>query len=168
MGKDKSLLVYHGKPQREYLFGLLDGCCDQVFTSCRKEQNVPAYLNPVTDSFDVPGPLNGILSALAFRPDSAWLIVAVDMPFINTDTLQLLISKRDKNKLATCFYNPETRQPEPLLTLWERQAYLQLLKFQQHGNISPREFLKTHPINMIHPPDAKVLVNFNYPNPSTH
>ena len=163
MGRDKSLLVYHGKPQREYLFDLLGVCCDQVFTSCRQEQHVPSHLNPLVDSMGIPGPLNGILSAFALKPNTSWLIVAVDMPFLGSTALQLLIDKRDKTKLATCFFNAETQQPEPLLTLWEEQAYPYLLKFTEKGNISPREFLKTHPVNLIQPPDEKTLRNVNYP-----
>lgn len=166
MGTDKSLLVYHGKPQRQFVFDLLARFCDQVFTSCRREQNVPARLNPLFDSHDIHGPINGILSAFAFKPDTSWLIVAVDMPFAGATALQLLIDQRDKNKLATCFFDPETRQPEPLLTLWEEQAYPYLLKFKEKGNISPREFLKRHAVNLILPPDEKTLVNVNYPDVS--
>ncbi len=163
MGTDKSLLDYHGKPQREYVFELLGKFCAEVFTSCRKDQNVPPQLHPLPDTFLMNGPLNGILSAFSVRPQSSWLILAVDMPYVNEDTLQLLVEKRDKNKMATCFYNAETQQPEPLLTLWETRAYPLLLKFAEDGNISPREFLKTHSIKMIDPPDKKTLLNFNYP-----
>jgi molybdopterin-guanine dinucleotide biosynthesis protein A len=90
-------------------------------------------------------------------------MVAVDMPFVRAATFQLLISNRDQNKMATCFYNTETQQPEPLLTLWEAEAYPLLLQFVEKGNISPREFLKSIPLTMIHPPDEKTLINVNYP-----
>ena len=163
MGTDKSLLVYNGKPQREYLFDLLGKFCQQVFTSCRKDQNVPSRLNPVVDRFNFPGPLNGILSAFAHESRKSWLVIAVDMPFADAPALHLLISNRDKTKMATCFYNAEEKQPEPLLTLWERNSYPFLLKFAENGNVSPREFLKSHPITMINPPDEKTIVNFNYP-----
>ena len=68
MGTDKGLLDYKGKPQREYLFDLLSKLCEHVFTSCRKEQNVPSSLNPITDKFDYTGPINGILSGLQTNP----------------------------------------------------------------------------------------------------
>lgn len=164
MGKDKSLLIYHGKPQREYLFELLSQYCNRVFTSGRKDQNMPVQLNPLIDRFEIAGPLNGILSAFAFDPHASWLIIAVDMPFVNETTLQLLTLHRDQTKLATCFYNPATEQPEPLLTIWEYQAYPALLTFVEKGHVSPREFLKTHPAKMITPPDDKTLLNFNAPD----
>lgn len=164
MGTDKSLLIYHGKPQREYLFDLLGKFCTKVFTSCRKDQNVPPHLHPVVDSFDIPGPLNGILSAFAREPRKSWLVIAVDMPFADSDALHLLISNRDKNKMATAFYNAAEKQPEPLLTLWEENAYPWLLKFSEDGNVSPREFLKRHPVTLIDPPDKKIIMNFNFPS----
>lgn len=167
MGRDKSLIDYNGKPQREYLFDLLSQFCRVVFTSCRADQPVPVNLNPLADRFHVPGPLNGILSAFSRKADTAWLIVAVDMPYVTSVVLNYLITNRDETKMATCFVNPELRQPEPLLTLWEPLAFPSLLKFADRGNLSPKEFLKTHPVKMIHPPDAKALLNFNYPDDVT-
>jgi molybdopterin-guanine dinucleotide biosynthesis protein A len=164
MGADKSLLIYHGKPQREHLFELLNKFCHEVFTSCREDQDVPPHLHPLSDAFQIDGPMNGILSAFAYKPDSSWLIVAVDMPYVTANTLELLLGSRDANTMATCFYNPETQLPEPLLTLWEPAAYPLLLEFTHSGKKSPREFLSTHPISMIDPPDGKVLLNFNYPH----
>jgi len=163
MGTDKSLLVYHNKPQREYLFETLQSVCATVFTSARREQQVPATLNPVFDSFDIPGPLNGIFSAFSLGREGAWLTVAVDMPYVDVPVLQMLIHARDPAYQATCFFNPETKQPEPLLTIWEKKAYPSLCTFINQGNISPRDFLSTHPVKMIDPPDARVLRSLNYP-----
>jgi molybdopterin-guanine dinucleotide biosynthesis protein A len=163
MGTDKGLLIYNGKPQREFLFELLKEFCHQVYTSCRKDQQIPEMLNPLPDRFEIAGPMNGVLSAFSHRPDASWLTIAVDMPYVSRDNLQLLVNARDQKKIATCFYNPETQQPEPLLTLWESEAYPLLLEFTEKGNVSPREFLKTHHVNLIQPPDDKTLLNFNTP-----
>ncbi len=163
MGKDKSLLVYQGKPQREYLFDLLSSVCSKVFTSCRTDQEVPPELNPIFDQFDFPGPINGILSAFQTSPDVSWLILAVDMPFIDDTALDFLGKNRDKNKVATCFLNMREKFPEPLLTLWEPSAYPLLLNFANSGNISPRAFLEQADIKAIPPPNEKILLNINYP-----
>jgi molybdopterin-guanine dinucleotide biosynthesis protein A len=163
MGSDKSLMDYHGKPQREYVFDLLKKFCKEVFTSCRKDQDVPEHLHPLRDTFEIMGPMNGILTAFASRPTRSWLITAVDMPYVTENTLELLLRSRVEGKVATCFYNPETQLPEPLLTLWETTAHPLLLSFAQAGKKSPREFLSTHPVAIIQPPDNKILLNFNYP-----
>ena len=162
MGTDKSLLVYNGRPQREFLFELLKKYCDDAFVSCRKEQQVPAVFNPLFDRFDLAGPLNGILSAFQHM-SSSWLAVAVDMPFVDDRAIGTLLLNRDKTKLATCYFNKDTQQPEPLLTIWETHAYAHLFAYAKNGNVSPREFLKTHPVRMINPPDDNILRNVNYP-----
>lgn len=162
MGRDKSLLVYNGLPQREFMFDLLTKCCHNVYTSCRKEQQVPDRLHPLVDRYEMRSPLNGILSAFDHTPSASWLVVAVDMPFITSSALEFLISQRAPDKLATCFFNPETNLPEPLLTLWESHAHSPLTAFAAQGNISPREFLRTHPVNVIFPPDLKILQNINF------
>lgn len=162
MGTDKSLLVYNGRPQREFLFELLKKYCDDAFVSCRKEQQVPAVFNPLFDRFDLVGPLNGILSAFQHM-SSSWLAVAVDMPFVDDRAIGTLLLNRDKTKLATCYFNKDTQQPEPLLTIWETHAHAYLSAFAKNGNVSPREFLKTHPVRMINPPDDEILRNVNYP-----
>lgn len=162
MGTDTGLLVYHDTPQREHLFTTLRLVCTSVFTSCRQDQNVPDKLNPVFDSFNIPGPLNGMLSAFSLD-NSAWLAIAVDMPYVDVQVLRMLIDNRDRTCLATCFYNPETKQPEPLLTIWEREAYPCLQAFVSKGSISPRKFLNTHPVKTIDPTDVNILRSFNAP-----
>ena len=164
MGRDKALLNYHGKPQREFLFTLLGKYCAKVFTSCRLDQQIPKHLNPLVDKFHFKGPLNGILSAFQDFPNNRWLIVAVDMPHINEATIEKLIRESDQTKLATCFLNLQENLPEPLLTLWEPGAYSLLMKFVKNGNISPREFLKANSILTLEVPDDKILLNVNYPD----
>ena len=164
MGTDKALLVYNGTPQREFLFDLLSRHCRAVHVSCREDQNVPAHFNPIIDACNIPGPLNGILTAFTSNANTAWLTVAVDMPFVNDEAIEALLSNRDKTKVATCFRSAQTQQPEPLLTVWERTAYPLLLAYANEGNISPREFLKTHPVNLIEPPNDRILMNFNSPD----
>jgi molybdenum cofactor guanylyltransferase len=163
MGTDKSLLNYRNKPQREYLYELLSAFCSRVFTSCRKDQEVPTTLNPITDYYNFPGPINGILSAFREYPDKSWLIVAVDMPFVDDVVLQQLLNHRDNSKVATCFLHLPENFPEPLLTLWEASAYPLLISYAESGNVSPRVFLETHQVKLIIPHDQKILLNINSP-----
>jgi molybdenum cofactor guanylyltransferase len=163
MGTDKGLLVYHGKVQREHLFDLLSRFCEGVFTSCHAGQQLPEHLNPLVDTYDLKSPMNGILSAFQKFPDKAWLIVAVDMPYVDDRVLETLIRQRDRSKVATCFYNEVEKLPDPLLTIWEPVSYPMLLKTVKQGKISPRDFLATHGACMITPPDDKTLLNINSP-----
>lgn len=163
MGSDKSLLNYKGKPQREHLFELLSKFCLKVYTSCRTNQDVPTRINPLIDYYDFPGPINGILTAQHTHPDEAWLIIAVDMPFVDERALQMLLKQRNVSKIATCYLHTPDNFPEPLLTVWEPSAFPALLEFAQSGNISPRAFLEQADIETINAPNPRVLLNINYP-----
>jgi len=165
MGKDKSLLVYHeGKPQRQYVFEMLSACCPKVYTACRPGQDIPLDLNPLVDRYDVNSPLNGILTAFAHHPDKAWLVLAVDMPNVTVATLQNLLSQRNRNRVATCFFNSRENAPEPLLSLWEPAAFPLLLKNVEAGNVSPRSFLHTHDVQYLTAADENIFLNVNYPH----
>jgi molybdopterin-guanine dinucleotide biosynthesis protein A len=160
MGRDKGTISVHGKSQREYLSGELNIVCARTFISAK--QPLTGY-DSIIDSFSIDGPLNGILSALTYDPTRAWLVVAVDMPYVDRQILQHLVSVRDPGKLATCFYNNDTSLPEPLLTIWEPAAFEPLRKFVEAGGISPREFLSTNNTCVVTPPDPKVFYNMNRP-----
>jgi molybdopterin-guanine dinucleotide biosynthesis protein A len=164
MGTDKGLISFRGVPHREYLFELLRGFTEKVYTSCRVDQQVPREFNPLFDQFGFDGPLNGILSAFATAPYKAWLIVATDMPYVDASVLQFLLDNRDKNKLATAFWNEEQKFPEPLLTIWETKTFSLLQAFVAIGKISPKSFLETHPVHLVSPSDPKWLLSVNYPH----
>jgi molybdenum cofactor guanylyltransferase len=161
MGTDKGTLTYHDIPQREFLFGTLKKYCDQVFTSCYSGQNIPQELNPLEDQFEIKGPMNGILSAFTKYPEKTWLILAVDMPYVDEGVFDQLIANRNPKKTATCFYNEAESFPEPLLTLWEPKAFPLLWNFFLQDRISPKDFLAENDIQLIIPKDARILISIN-------
>jgi molybdopterin-guanine dinucleotide biosynthesis protein A len=164
MGFDKSGIDYHGRPQREYLFDLLGKFCGRVFVSCKQETDVPVGLNPLADRFDMESPLNGILSALTFAPDVAWLTVPADMPLVNEQVIQHLVGHRSTSGLATCYWDSEHRLPEPLLAIWEPQALPSLRAFYDKGNVSPREFLNISFATLLEVPNKNIHLNINTPD----
>jgi molybdopterin-guanine dinucleotide biosynthesis protein A len=164
MGSDKALMDVRGVPQREFLFHELRHVCDDAFTSCRADQHVPGWMNPIYDSAQVPGPLNGILSAFGRYTESAWLTVAVDMPCVDRAVLSFLISHRDPKRLATSFYNELTGDLEPMLTLWEPGALNLLVDQCSDGNYSALSFLNSHPVKGVCPPSVETFTNLNTPD----
>lgn len=161
MGRDKSMLNYYNKPQRDYLFDLLKPFCRKIHLSCKQDVDVPPHYNPIPDQFNLDSPLNGILSAFQTDPLSAWLTVPVDMPWVDQSTIKSLLEHRNTEKIATCFWDSTGKMPEPLLTLWEPHATTLLSEFYKNGGISPREFLITHNANMIEASTPNWLRNIN-------
>ena len=164
MGTDKGLIAYHGIPQRNYLYQLLENSCDNTFMSIRKEQEaeISSTFNTIVDEDVFRGPFNGILSAHNKYPDVAWLVLACDLPLIDEKSLRELIEARKDYAVATAFAQKENPLPEPLCAIWEPQALKAAVTYLEQGNGScPRKFLINNNTNLVFPENAQVLMNAN-------
>ena len=162
MGKDKGAIDYHGKPQREYMANLLTKFCEETYISTAGKME-GCNLPKLEDSFVGLGPFGGILSAMKKDTNAAWLVVACDQPLLDENHLQKLVSERDPRLAATCFHNPETAFPEPLITIWEPRAYPILLQFLAQGYSCPRKVLINSLVKEIHMDDNDFMLNVNTP-----
>ncbi|QXP52191.1 molybdenum cofactor guanylyltransferase [Cellulophaga sp. HaHa_2_1] len=164
MGTDKGLITYHGIPQRDYIYKLLEEVCDATFLSIRDDQaaTIPENFQIITDENEFKGPFNGILSAHKKHPKVAWLVLACDLPLIDVKALKELIQARDTTKLATSFALRENPLPEPLCALWEAEGLKAAVDYMNSGQGScPRKFLIHNDVSLVFPSDEKVLLNAN-------
>ena len=163
MGYDKSSIEWHGKEQRYYMADLLKQYCDEVFISCRADQQneVDSHYKRLPDTFVDLGPYGAILSAFREKPDAAWLVVACDLPLLDAEILQDLVAYRNPSAVATTFESPFDGLPEPLITIWEPKAYPVLLSFLSQGYTCPRKALRNNDVHIIKAENADVLMNVN-------
>lgn len=164
MGTDKGLIEYHGVPQREYLYHILSQVCEDTFISLREEQEdeLPAVIKTIVDLNEFKGPYNGLLSAHKKYPEVAWLVLACDLPLMDLDALNELISQRDSTKQATAFALKENPLPEPLCAIWEPLALQQSVTYLESGNgTCPRKYLINHNTKLVFPKYENVLLNAN-------
>lgn len=164
MGKDKSLLEFHGMPQKDYTYRLLSQFCEEVFTSIRADASPSEFKSPIPDKFSFGGPMNGILSALEHQNDVGWVTLPVDMPLVNDSTLRFLIKNRQPTKIATCFRHVDSGDLEPLLTIWEPLSRKSLLEFCHNGKNSPYDFLKSSDVHFVNFNDGNLLTSINTPD----
>ncbi len=166
MQTDKGLIFYHGKPQRDFMYDLINTSGIQPHLSIRTDQtySVAEEVNTVTDTFIGLGPYGAILSALMSDPNSAWLTVACDLPLLKEEHIRTLLEHRNPSKLATAFYNPQTDFPEPLITIWEPKAYQVLLNFLSLGYSCPRKALINSEIELVRIEDSSFMMNANTPD----
>jgi molybdenum cofactor guanylyltransferase len=160
MGEDKRLINYHTKSQEQYLFDLLSHYCLEVYVSLNQNQitNLPHIFDL---NLSVKSPIVGILSAFEKHPESAWLVVACDMPFINQEVVEYLISHRNSDKFATAFLNPEEHFPEPLLTVYEPKILEKLQKEVNQGKKSPMKILQSLDVELLEVINNQMLININ-------
>ena len=169
MGQDKSLLVYHAKPQIEHVYDLLTPFCAKVFISKRLDQEF-GLLPFIEDlpQFANIGPLGGILSAMTINPNQAWLILACDLPFVTEKTLEYLIKSRNLNQFATAFIGVESQLPEPLCAIWEPMLLSKATALLEQGIRCPRKILIKSDTHLIQQQDKNWLDNVNYPYEYQH
>jgi molybdopterin-guanine dinucleotide biosynthesis protein A len=163
MGQDKGLMDYHGMPQRDYVFQLLEQAgCAEVKMSCRPDQveEIGSEI-ALADRFAGLGPFGGILSAFQDDPNAAWLVMACDLPFLTGKSLQILLDQRNVSVNATAFLSPFTNFPDPLITLWEPRAYGRMLHFLSLGYSCPRKVLINSEIELLDHPVPEELSNVN-------
>lgn len=163
MGIDKSSLSYHGKSQKDFLVDLLsEKFTNQngVYLSTRQKQDVDG--NTIADTFIDLGPFGGICSAFQKDPNSAWFVIATDLPFIDKSVIELLLKNRNPSKVATTLKGKGKQFPEPLITIWEPKAYPIMLSYLAQGYSCPRKVLINSDVEIVEIDDA-IIRNINTP-----
>jgi len=165
MGKDKAWLTYHGKAQIEHMYEQLSEVCSEVYISCRQVEDYPGFPEEryLTDAYQNLGPLNGILSAMSIDAQSAWLVSAIDLPYVDSTVLADLVSKRNPFKIATAYRSHFKDFPEPLFTIYEPQARHQIFKYLGIGHNCPRKILINSPVQLLDQGERYWLDNANTP-----
>jgi molybdenum cofactor guanylyltransferase len=166
MQQDKSQIAYHGMPQWQYLYELVQSAVPEVYVSCREEQQVTlrADIPVIPDSIAGAGPSVGLLSAHAAFPEAAWLVLAVDLPLISEQSISYLLSNRQPEKDATSLISPFNNLPEPLIAIWEPSGLKKLLHNFNEGKNCPRKTLLNSDISQIENPFSTEQFNANTPD----
>lgn len=166
MGFDKGSVNWHGKAQRYHMADMLQMFCDDVYISCRadQQQEIDAPYQSLPDTFSGLGPYGAILSAFREKPDCAWLVIASDLPLMDRSALQYLVNNRNPSSIATAYNSPQNEFPEPLITIWEPKSYPVLLSFLAQGYSCPRKVLINSDVTLLHAQNPDVLTNVNTPD----
>ncbi len=166
MGQDKATLNLHGCSQARYAADLLAAYCDTVYLSKRTDQTMPAdvsHYQVLPDRYLDFGPTGGILSAQDTVPDAAWLVLACDLPFVSTSTLEFLRQHRNPLRCATAFRSSNNDFPEPLCAIYEPKSRFAFHHFLALGSQCPRQMLNNSPTTLLSQPDSRWLTNINTP-----
>ncbi|HNU88274.1 MAG TPA: molybdenum cofactor guanylyltransferase [Ferruginibacter sp.] len=164
MGTDKSLLLYHDKPQRYHLYDMLQPFCETVFISCNAEQarNMePGYdLLPDHPSYSNTGPMAALLSAYKEFPGKNILFIGCDYPFL-TGTHLRQFSEYCNGLKPVCFYNEQSAVYEPLLAWYPNESFEPLKKMQEAGEYSLQHFLISSQAVKFYPGSKRSIISID-------
>lgn len=167
MGEEKGLIQYHERSQAEHLVFMLEEIGVEVFLSVREEQKENyAFLNKplIADQIQGAGPLGGIASAMRTYPQTAFVVVACDLPNLQKEHLDFLLKNRNAKAFATCYESPMDGGPEPLCSIYEPKSFSPLMKVWVNGKSCPRKMLFNRTVEILAVEASEFLVNANTPN----
>jgi molybdenum cofactor guanylyltransferase len=164
MQRDKAELEYAGQTQLSRAMALLEPLVARTFVSVRADQlNDPqrARHERIADALPDLGPIGGIHAALHAHPESAWLVLACDLPFLDAATLQQLIAGRDPRRVATAFRSSHDGKPEPLCAIYEPASKALIDTRIAGGQQCPRDFLASADAALLTLRSLRALDNIN-------
>lgn len=160
MGQAKAYLVHDQKPQWQVCQEILKPFFEKVYFSTSKNLTPPLDAEHLIEDMVEPcGPLGGIISAFKFRPQSAFFVLACDMPHFKEEAVKNLLLERDPQKKGTVFYKNGV---EPLCAIYEPSIFNDLLHAHSHGIYCPKKILENLDIKKLSPKNEQWLTNINY------
>lgn len=158
MKQDKSMLIYHSKPQRYHVYDLLKKYCSEVFISVNDVSQVVESdgYNYLIDDKDI-GPMAGLIKACKANPKTDVIIVGCDYPHLNDEMLKKLIQSNDESFLASAFFNSTENCYEPLLAIYKSECLPFLNYSVENNQNSLQEFLNTVKAHKVYPDSVKQI-----------
>jgi molybdenum cofactor guanylyltransferase len=166
MQRDKATLSYQGRHQLDRAMDLLGSGVAEAYVSVRPDQRADpdrARYPQVVDAHTGLGPIAGIAAAQILKPDAAWLVLACDLPYLDSDTLEHLRRHRDPARVATAYRSSHDGLPEPLCAIFEPRSAAQIREYIAAGKSCPRKFLIQSDVQLLDQPEPRALDNINTP-----
>jgi molybdenum cofactor guanylyltransferase len=167
MGQDKALLRHNGETQLGLAVRLLQQHLARVFVSARAEQSAEperARFSQIVDRYADLGPMAGILSAMDTEPQAAWLVVACDLPNLDSATIRHLLEERSVTQPFTAYRSSVDGMPEPLCAIYNASARRILDEFVADGIHCPRKIMMRSDTRLLEARNPRALDNINTPD----
>ena len=108
----------------------------------------------LSDLEGVGGPLAGMLPAMRWRPDVAWLVLACDMPGVDREAVRWLLGRRDMRHWAVVPRIGGQGQGEPLFAVYEPQSFQQFEQMVAAGDRRVRPIAGKERVHLAEVPSA--------------
>lgn len=124
MGRDKAGVVFGGRTLLSRVAETLAEVADRVLVVARADQAVdaPSGTELVRDAIAGAGPLAGLDAALRASGSDVLIVVAVDMPLVRRDVLELLIDAAQADPAADAVMLVSEHGVEPLHAVYRSSA----------------------------------------------
>jgi molybdopterin-guanine dinucleotide biosynthesis protein A len=100
-----------------------------------------AQLITDNDSLQIKGPLAGLLSVHLQQPAEDFLLLACDMPLMQTELLKELVNNYQQHTSADAFVYTNDGEPEPLCGIYKSSGLKHILQLYQSNQL-PKHSMK--------------------------
>lgn len=176
MGQDKALIPINGIPLLQKVYQVAADCCQQVMVvtpwqeryhdvlphTCQFVKEVRSPKESADNSNH--GPLVGFAQALAVVETEWVLLLACDLPKLNTSILKTWthrLNKVENSSIALLVKHPKGW--EPLCGFYRRVCLPSLNEFINQGGRSFQQWLAQNSVATLHNPCPEILFNCNTP-----
>ena len=166
MGADKALLMRDGESQLGRAVSLLERHLPKVFVSTRSDQADETERSrhaQIIDRYEDMGPIAGILSAMDSDPNVSWLVLACDLPNVDDDTIEALITAHTGEHPFTAYKSSYDGLPEPLCAVFSPAGRANVDAFVAEGIVCPRKMLIRSDTFLLDQSNPTALDNMNTP-----
>ncbi len=167
MGSDKAALTKDGKTQLQRTYDLLSEHLERVYVSARSDQADDAHRSQypvIVDRDEAKGPVAGILSAMHEHAGVSWLVVACDLPNLDSDTVRNLIDRHDREDVFTAYRSSYDGLPEPLCAIYGRESADVIRRFVAEDVMCPRKMMIRSEATLLSQIRPASLDNVNTPD----
>ena len=153
MGHDKARVSLIQGESVDFLsraITMLSACCERVIIAGREHPEHEYCLDTVPGL----GPVGGIATALAMS-DNACLVLSCDLPFMEAEVLERLITHRAQrleDTLSTLYRQKDTGHVEALVAIYEREALPFFQASVQNSHLK---------ISQVVPPSRQHFLDYN-------
>lgn len=156
MGRDKSFLIFYGKPLIEILINKLQGIFKDLIIianniSLYKKYKIKTYADIIKES----GPLGGIHAGLHYSKSKYNFIMACDMPFVEPGLIKFMSANIENYDLVVPKLNGRF---EPLCAIYSKNCLKAIENQLSKNNLKVVDFFPQVKLKEI---VEKDLVDFN-------
>jgi molybdopterin-guanine dinucleotide biosynthesis protein A len=161
MGRDKALLVEAGLPLVVRMASAVEAAAGNCVVVAPAGRYEGLGLPVLADVWPGEGPLGGILTALEASAAEFNLIVAVDMPFLDSAFLELMLQEARRGR-ETIVPVHDDGEVEPLCGVYHSSGLPGLRCFFGAGGRRVKDSLREIPVRTVPAPE-RLLENVNTP-----
>jgi len=148
MGQDKGLMLLNGKPMIEYIIEIAQQISTEIIIVANNDSYLKFNLPVYKDEFLDKGPLAGIYTGLKNTKTEKNLILSCDVPYIQKELIEFLISNSEKNEITISLFQDKLH---PLIGIYAKSCLpviLEQIKLNELKVASLFEKIKTKLLNV--------------------